>query len=219
MQLQIIRINSMGWQAGFWALAPSKKIALYCVAGMPRWMPSNRPEQKRRIKTDRISRAIRDGRPASGWPGLQLAIDSIDVVACTQVADTGQTYSRRSNRVNLIAHVEIPVLDIERAMRFYSVVFDVSFAEIVTIHDNRMAYFPFEEGKDGASGALAEGETYVPTKDGAIIYLGVKNIDDVLERAVQQGSEILFPKTPVDDNLFVAEISDSEGNRIAVQSA
>ncbi|QCM10187.1 VOC family protein [Agrobacterium tumefaciens] len=121
--------------------------------------------------------------------------------------------------MNLIAHVEIPVLDLERAMRFYTAVFDVSFEEIVTIHDNRMAYFPFEEGKDGASGALAEGETYVPTKDGAIIYLGVQNIDDVLARAVQHGSEILFPKTPVNENLFVAEIADSEGNRIAIQSA
>ncbi|CDN93752.1 VOC family protein [Agrobacterium tumefaciens] len=121
--------------------------------------------------------------------------------------------------MNLIAHVEIPVLDLERAMRFYTAVFDVNFEEIVTIHDNRMAYFPFEEGKDGASGALAEGETYVPTKDGAIIYLGVQNIDDVLARAVQHGSEILFPKTPANENLFVAEIADSEGNRIAIQSA
>lgn len=120
--------------------------------------------------------------------------------------------------MNLIAHVEIPVLDIERAMRFYGAVFGVNFAEIVTIHDNKMAYFPFVEGKDGASGALAQGETYVPTKDGAIIYLGVKDIDDVLERAVRRGSEILFPKTPVDDTLFVAEIADSEGNRIAIQS-
>ena len=128
-------------------------------------------------------------------------------------------YFRRNSEVNLIAHVEIPALDLERAMRFYTAVFDVSFEEIVTIHDNRMAYFPFEEGKDGASGALAEGDTYVPTKDGAIIYLSVETIDDVLARAVQHGSEILFPKTPVNENLFVAEISDSEGNRIAIQSA
>ncbi len=59
----------------------------------------------------------------------------------------------------------------------------------------------------------------MPTKDGAIIYLSVETIDDVLARAVQHGSEILFPKTPVNENLFVAEISDSEGNRIAIQSA
>ncbi|MCZ7911119.1 VOC family protein [Agrobacterium leguminum] len=121
--------------------------------------------------------------------------------------------------MNLITHVEIPVIDLERAIRFYSAVFDVDFGEVVTIHDNKMAFFPFEEGKDGASGALAQGEAYVPTQDGAIIYLGVKDIDDVLAKALANGSELLFPKTPVNENLFVAEISDSEGNRIAVQSA
>ncbi|MET3648994.1 putative enzyme related to lactoylglutathione lyase [Phyllobacterium ifriqiyense] len=74
------------------------------------------------------------------------------------------------------------------------------------------------EGRDGASGALAQGAVYVPTRDGAIIYLGVADIDGVLAKAVVHGSEILFPKTSVKENGFVTEIADSEGNRIAVQS-
>ena len=104
-------------------------------------------------------------------------------------------------------------------MRFYSAVFGVAFGEIVAIHGNRMAYFPFEQGKDGASGALAEGEIYVPTINGAVIYLSVGDIDDVLARAGEQGSELLFPKTPIGAGAFVAEIADSEGNRIAIQTA
>lgn len=103
-------------------------------------------------------------------------------------------------------------------MRFYSAVFSVVFGEIVTIHGNRMAYFPFEQGRDGASGALAEGEIYVPTINGAVIYLSVGDIDDVLARAGEQGSELLFPKTPIGEGGFVAEIADSEGNRIAIQT-
>lgn len=121
--------------------------------------------------------------------------------------------------MNLIAHVEIPVANLERAMQFYSAVFGVTFGEIADIHGNRMAYFPFEAGRDGASGALAEGEVYVPTVNGAIVYLSVADIDDVLARATAQGSTILFPKTAISDNGFVAEIADSEGNRIAVQTA
>ncbi|WP_105383010.1 VOC family protein [Neorhizobium alkalisoli] len=120
--------------------------------------------------------------------------------------------------MNLIAHVEIPVTDLERAMRFYNAVFGVSFGDVASIHDNKMAYFPFEEGKDGASGALAQGDVYVPTRDGAIVYLSVEDIDAVLAKAVEHGSEILFAKTPVGKSGFVAEITDSEGNRIAVQS-
>lgn len=123
------------------------------------------------------------------------------------------------SRVNLIVHVEIPVRNLERAMQFYSAVFGTSFGEVMTIHGNRMAFFPFEEGRDGASGALAKGEVYVPTRDGAIVYLGVEDIDAVLARAIAEGSEILFPKTPLGSGGFVAEIADSEGNRIAVQSA
>ena len=40
--------------------------------------------------------------------------------------------------MNIIAHVEIPVSDLERAMRFYSTVFGVESGEVVTIHENRM---------------------------------------------------------------------------------
>jgi len=121
--------------------------------------------------------------------------------------------------MNLIAHVEIPAIDIKRAMRFYEAVFGVKFGDVVKIHDNKMAYFPFKDGLDGASGALAQGDVYVPTRDGAIIYLNVEDIDDVLDKAFRNGSEILFPKTPINNDGFVAEIADSEGNRIAVQSA
>lgn len=120
--------------------------------------------------------------------------------------------------MNLIAHVEIPVTDLERAMHFYHAVFGVTFGDVVTIHGSRMAYFPFEEGKDGASGALAQGDIYVPSREGAVVYLSVEDIDDVLAKAAAQGSEILFAKTAINDTGFVAEIADSEGNRIAIQS-
>lgn len=121
--------------------------------------------------------------------------------------------------MNIVAHVEIPVTDLDRAIRFYRAVFDVPFAEIAAIHDSRVAYFPFDENSNGASTALAEGPAYVPTRDGAIVYFSVADVDDVIARALANGSELLFPKTLVNDAIFVAEISDSEGNRIAIQSA
>lgn len=121
--------------------------------------------------------------------------------------------------MNLIAHVEIPVRDLERAMGFYSALFGIDFGEPVTVHGNRMAFFPFEKGKDGASGALCEGEIYVPTRDGAVVYLSVGNIDTALATAQTLGSEILFAKTELDSGAFVAEVADSEGNRIALQTA
>lgn len=120
--------------------------------------------------------------------------------------------------MNPVAHVEIPATDLERAMRFYGMVLGVSFAEIVTLHGSRMAHFPFEEGKDRASVALAEGDVYVPTVNGAVVYFTVDDIDVALARAEAAGSEALFQKSAVGDGVFVAEIRDSEGNRIALQS-
>lgn len=120
--------------------------------------------------------------------------------------------------MNIIAHVEIPVVNLERAMEFYGSVFQTTLSEIANIHENRMAFLPFTEGADGASAALAEGEIYVPSQQGAVIYFWVADLGAVLERAVAQGTRILFPKTAVGDGLWVAEITDSEGNRIALQS-
>ncbi|WP_238927189.1 VOC family protein [Achromobacter xylosoxidans] len=120
--------------------------------------------------------------------------------------------------MNLIQHVEIPAADLERAMRFYSRVLGIAFDGIVDLHDSRMAYFPFEEGTDGASGALAQGPAYLPTRQGPIVYFGVSDLDGALRRARALGSEVLFPKTPTGSGWQVAEIRDSEGNRIALQS-
>ncbi|MET0439697.1 MAG: VOC family protein [Devosia sp.] len=116
----------------------------------------------------------------------------------------------------MILHVEIAATDLERAMAFYSEVFGIAFAEPIDLHESRMAYAeaPFE----GASWALCQGEVYVPTRNGAILYFAVEDMDAVLSRAENLGSEILFPKTALSDSSHVAEISDSEGNRIALQT-
>lgn len=124
-----------------------------------------------------------------------------------------------SNRqTNIIVHVEIAVVDIHRAMNFYRDVLDIAFKGTTEIHGNTMAFFPFEEGKDGASGALVQGEVYVPSLKGAIVYFGVHDLDAVLAKSQALGSKVLFPKAAVGENHFVAEITDSEGNRIALQT-
>ncbi|MBO9588259.1 VOC family protein [Devosia sp.] len=116
----------------------------------------------------------------------------------------------------MILHVEIAATDLDRAMGFYREVFGVAFAAPIDLHESRMAYVegPFE----GASWALCQGEVYVPTQNGAILYFAVDDIDAVLSRAENLGSNVLFPKTTLADGSHVAEIGDSEGNRIAVQT-
>jgi predicted enzyme related to lactoylglutathione lyase len=65
-------------------------------------------------------------------------------------------------------------------------------------------------------GALAKGNAYKPSKDGAIIYFDVPDIDVVLRNAKQRGSKILYEKKDIGEAGFVAEFEDSEGNRVAL---
>jgi predicted enzyme related to lactoylglutathione lyase len=113
------------------------------------------------------------------------------------------------------SYFEIPVVDLERAIKFYSNVFGYSFTR-ENIHGNEMAMFPLNPEHEGVSGALSKGEIYVPSKTGTLIYLNVSNIHKTLEIIKRQGGSVLFPKTKAGEYGFVAEFEDSEGNRIAL---
>ncbi len=117
--------------------------------------------------------------------------------------------------MNLAVHFEIPVMDLERAIQFYEAVFDVVL-ERANIDGNEMALFPLHEDKAGCSGALAKGESYVPDINGTRIYLVVNDIEAAMERALLAGAVELYPITRVTENIKVAEIKDTEGNRIAL---
>lgn len=121
----------------------------------------------------------------------------------------------RSPMTPAMTYFEIPVTDMDRAAGFYAAVFDVSLTpEIVDGYD--MALFPPAQGGMGASGALAKGDVYVPSKTGAILYFRVASIDDVIARATAAGAQVLYPKKDIGELGYVAEIEDSEGNRIAL---
>ncbi len=120
--------------------------------------------------------------------------------------------------LNPILHVEIPVRNLARAIRFYEKLFGWRFDPPIELHGHDMAFLPAVDGADGASLALAQGDVYVPSTNGAILYLRVADIDATLARAAELGSETLFPKTAIGTDGFVAEVTDSEGNRIALQT-
>jgi predicted enzyme related to lactoylglutathione lyase len=133
------------------------------------------------------------------------------LIACSAPAE------RTKPVTNPVVYFEIPVTDIDRASAFYEAVLGYSLTR-QTIDGYAMALFPAVDGA-GASGALAQGDVYVPAKTGPIVYFGVDDIDAVQARAVAQGGKLLLKKQPVGDALFVGEIEDSEGNRIGLSEA
>ncbi len=116
---------------------------------------------------------------------------------------------------NPVGYFEIPVDDLERAVDFYSAVFDINFV-FQTVDNIEMAFFPFDSSKSGITGALAKGEIYKPTIKGALLYFSVESIDNVLQKVRDRNGDILYPKTSVGEYGFVAEFMDSEGNRIGL---
>lgn len=113
-----------------------------------------------------------------------------------------------------VLYVEIPVDDLERAIGFYQHVFEVEL-ERMQIDGNDMAMFPRGEG---GGVALAKGDSYRPSMDGARVYFDVDDIDAQLERVVFAGGTVEYPKTMAGEFGHVAEFRDSEGNRIGLTS-
>ena len=116
---------------------------------------------------------------------------------------------------NPVFHFEIPVSDMDRAKAFYESVFGYRLTR-TEVDGYDMAFFPRADGAAGASGALAKGDDYRPSREGAIIYFDVPDIDAVLQKAKQRGSRILYEKKDIGEAGFVAEFEDSEGNRVAL---
>ncbi|WP_437918800.1 VOC family protein [Sphingobacterium sp. LRF_L2] len=122
-----------------------------------------------------------------------------------------------NQKTNPVVYFEIPVNDMRRAITFYQTVFGFTF-EQEELDGYDMAFFPLNDNQPGITGALAKGDVYQPSHQGAILYFYTEDIDSALENASRLGSQILYPKTINTDHGFaVAEIEDSEGNRIALR--
>jgi len=144
---------------------------------------------------------------------LALAACAPDERASPQVPGT-----RQDPMTNPVVHFEIPVENMDRAVRFYEAVFGYRLRR-ETVDGYAMAIFPRADSGAGASGALAQGDVYKPAKTGPILYFDVDDIDATLARATALGATILYPKKDIGEAGFVAEIEDSEGNRIALSAA
>jgi uncharacterized protein len=126
-------------------------------------------------------------------------------------------FYQKNGMKNPVGYFEVPVLDIERAILFYEAVFGYSL-ERSSIDGNEMALFSFDEMASGITGALAQGESYIPSKQGSRIYFSVDDIDNTLGNVISSGGKILYPKTSIGELGWVAEFEDTEGNCIALHS-
>lgn len=121
---------------------------------------------------------------------------------------------------NAINWFEIPASNYERAKKFYS---EVLGQDIIDhdMGDKAMKYgiFPYDMESHKIGGALIEMEGMNPSTDGSTVYLnGGDNLNDPLSRVEAAGGKILMPKTDINENGFIAQFMDTEGNRVALHS-
>lgn len=117
----------------------------------------------------------------------------------------------------MIAWIEIPVVDLERATAFYSHVFQWTFEREDIGDGNVKSLFP---SSSGVSGALSHGSDWAPSPDGIIVYFaGGDDLQVVLDRVVAAGGEVVEPKQTVDATSgYWGRFRDTEGNVIGLLS-
>lgn len=118
----------------------------------------------------------------------------------------------------MVGWFEIPVHNMDRAKLFYETVFNIK----INVNDFGgllMGWFPDRGEAHGAQGTLIKQDSYIPSKEGVLIYFMSEDVQKELNKAEVAGGEIYQPKTQISpEHGFMAAFIDSEGNRIALHS-
>lgn len=124
---------------------------------------------------------------------------------------------------NVVGWFEIPVIDMDRAIKFYETVFEFKM-ERHPMGPLDMAWFP-TPGGTGAMGALVKhAEWYKPARtpeEGVLIYFTAfsGDVQIELDRVEKAGGVVGMPKKLIAPDIgYMGAFIDSEGNRIAVHS-
>jgi predicted enzyme related to lactoylglutathione lyase len=116
---------------------------------------------------------------------------------------------------NTLCWTDIPVVDLDRAITFYSAVLGAEVTKMSMGCD--MGLLP--HANENASGCLVVSEDSKPSLDGPLIYLSTNGrLDEAIEAARKGGGKVLVEKHQIGPYGFRAVIVDSEGNRIALHS-
>jgi predicted enzyme related to lactoylglutathione lyase len=115
---------------------------------------------------------------------------------------------------NIIDWFEIPVVDFERAVRFYEALLGKSLRRE---DGDGPAQALFVDDRGGAEGSVIRDPSRRPSPDGSLIYLRAPDgIDACLGRAEAAGGRVVLPKTDIGDPGFIAIVADTEGNRVGL---
>jgi len=117
---------------------------------------------------------------------------------------------------NNMVWVDIPVLDLDRAIAFYAAVLG---RPVSKQGGPGFSFGLFTHEGEEVGGCLVQTPDNSPAAHGPLIYLNAHGrIDAALQAALAQGGRVLDEVHQIGPNGFRAVLLDSEGNRIALHS-
>ena len=119
---------------------------------------------------------------------------------------------------DIIVWTDIPVTDMQRAMRFYEHVT----GEPVTLMPGMNDTVALIGAPPSDQGPVVSADLYLggkPSHEGSTVYLGAKrDIDGMIARVTEAGGKVLEGKAFRGDQVgWIAFVEDTEGNRIGIQ--
>jgi uncharacterized protein len=119
---------------------------------------------------------------------------------------------------HLINWVEIPVLDMDRAITFYDAILGGIAFQKMALGEFDYAIFPSEDRFN--AGALIKSDFAKPSMDGITVYLnGGNDLSEILNHVENAGGSIIMDKTFLSAEAgYIGMFVDSEGNRIGLQN-
>jgi predicted enzyme related to lactoylglutathione lyase len=126
---------------------------------------------------------------------------------------------------NTVVWADIPVTDLDRAMKFYNAVLQIEFQRVggmegiaLPAPPDQSASTSDQQGPMPVSFDLAMGENQKPSTEGCTIYINSHDDPEgMLQRAAAAGGTVLMPVTDMGEMVgSIGFFMDSEGNRIGV---
>ena len=133
--------------------------------------------------------------------------------------DNAHTREQAKVVTNTLVWFDMPVEELDRAMRFYSAVLGCAIPK-QEFSGMAFAVLPHEEG--ATSGCLvpnSERTDNKPSAHGPLVYLNCQGrLEEAVVAVAPNGGKVLQPRHPIGPHGFRAVVLDSEGNRIALHS-
>ena len=99
------------------------------------------------------------------------------------------------SQTNTFCWIDIPVIDLDRAIPFYAAILS---APVQKISENEYVFGLLPHTQDNVSGCLSVMKDRKPSQDGQLVYLNVEGrLDNAIEEATKHGAVVLNAKEQI----------------------